>query len=460
MRKQAFAVRRFLQSSAVVVAASLTACETASATGFFINQQSVKGLARVDAGNSAAADDLGTIFFNPAGLIQLFETAGRAWEPTDFRVSVGSHLIVPRSKQQNTGSTAASPGTLGAFAPYTGGDTRNPTDPTPVPNFYIAKKLANGRAAVGFAANVPFGLKTESHPAWYGRYDAIEASLRTWNLSVVGAYKIDSNLSIGGGINAQYARTTLTSAIPDPLDPGGPTAATDGRIATVGHDWTPGFNIGVMYNLRADGKTRIGAHYRSGMKHDIKGESAITGLTGPLAAFNGIVGARADLHLPAIATIGIYHEVNPRLVLLGELEWYDWSKFNEVRIIFEDGRPEGVRSTNYRDAYGVAVGAEYRMWSELTVRGGVHYDTTPTRDGFRDTTVPDAERLWLGLGGTYRWTKHFSTDFAFNHVFFRDTDIALTRTFFDGTPLATATRINGSVKSVVNTFSIDFRLAF
>ena len=44
-----------------------------AATGFFINQQSVRGLGRVDAGNTVAADELGTIFFNPAGLTKVVQ---------------------------------------------------------------------------------------------------------------------------------------------------------------------------------------------------------------------------------------------------------------------------------------------------------------------------------------------------------------------------------------------------
>ena len=278
---------------------------------------------------------------------------------------------------------------------------------------------------------------------------------------MVGAYRFDSGVAIGGGLDLQYARTTLTSAIPNPLAPGGPSAATDGRIATRGHDWTPGFHIGVLYPLTPDGSTRIGAHYRSGMKHDISGTSSVTGLTGPLAAFNGDVGARARLKLPAIATVGLRARVDDRLAVLGEVQWFDWSTFDEIRIRFDDGRPEGVRTSRYRDAYAVSAGVEYLApGSAWLIRGGVHYDTTPTVDEFRDTTVPDSGRLWLGLGASYVLSKTSSIDVAFNHVFFRDTRIALTRTFFDGTPLASAVRIEGDVKSVVNTFAVALRMGF
>jgi long-chain fatty acid transport protein len=350
------------------------------------------------------------------------------------------------------------PGSLGAAVPLAGANGHNPTDPTPVPQFYAAMPLTD-RAVVGVGLNVPFGLATTLDSGWHGRYDAFEASRRTANVSLVGAYRFDSGLSIGGGLDLQYARTLLASAIPNPLAPGGPSAGTDATIRTKGHDSvTPGFNVGFIYDI--DDNTRVGMHYRSGMTHKISGTSEVNGLTGPLASFNGSVAAKTDLHLPAITTAGVRRAVTPSLALFGEFEWFDWSTFDEVRIRFADGRADGVRPAHYRDAYAVAAGAEYQVRDGLTARGGLHHDTTPTVDGFRDTTVPDSSRLWLGTGATFQISPTLDLDLAFNHVFFRDTTIALTRTFFDGTPLASAMTINNDVRSVVNTIAVDLRVRF
>lgn len=451
MDQQSFAVRAAVQSSGFAALLMLGLADPAWATGFFVNQQSVNGLGRVGAGNAAIADDLGTIYFNPAGLTEI-------WGKDEYqnRIELGTHLIIPRSKLRNTGSTAATPGTLGAPVPYSGGGASNPSDPTPVPNLYWARQLG-GRAAVGAGINFPFGLSTESSSDWFGRYDAIEASLRTVNLTAVGAYRFEG-LSIGGGLDLQYAKSRLVTAIPNPFVPGGPTALTDGRADTKGQDWTPGFNLGVLIPLSKD--TRIGVHYRSRMNHAMEGSTLVSGLTGPLALANGRVGAKADLHLPAIGTLAVRHEVNKDWLLLASAEWYDWSRFREVRVRFSDGSPDAVRPANYRDAFALALGAEYRVSGQLTTRGGIRFDQTPTVNGTRDTTVPDADRLWLGVGASYHTGKQSAWDFAFNHVFFRSADIALTRTFFDGSPLASTIRVNGRAKSVVNTISVAYRHAF
>jgi long-chain fatty acid transport protein len=428
-------------------------CQQVSATGFYINQQSVRGLGRVDAGNTVTADDLATVFFNPAGLIKLWA------EPQQPRIqfSLGGHLIIPRADQVNRLSLAATPGTLGAFVPISGGNAHNATPPSPVLNLYMGRPLLGERAAIGMGVTFPFGLTTRFDRDWHGRYDATEASLLTANLGAVAAWRVTSRVSVGGGVDVQYAGSILESKIPNPLVPGGPTATTDGTIKTKGHAVTPGFNAGILFDVTP--ASRIGVHYRSAMKHDIAGHSTISGLTGPLAAFNGRVEADAALSLPAITTVGGKLAVTTKVALLGEFEWFDWSTFKEVRIRFGDGRPDGVRPANYRDAYAVAVGAEYSPMRRWTARGGVHYDTTPTVDGFRDTTVPDADRLWLGVGASWQRSRRVGFDVAFNHVFFRDTAIALSRSFFDDTPLATAVRINSDVSSVVNTVSIAMRVA-
>jgi long-chain fatty acid transport protein len=426
------------------------------ATGFFINQQSVRGLGRVDAGSTVAADELGTIFFNPAGLTRVV----RDWQDGEhIRISLATHLIMPRSDQRSRTSVAATPGTLGAPVPVGGGDAQNPTGATPVLNGYVGRALLNNRGAIGLGFNSPFGLATRFEPDWHGRYDATEASLLTLNFSLVAAYRFDSGVSVGGGLDLQHARTLLATAIPDPVAPGGPTAATDGAIRTEGHNTlTPGFNVGLMYDI--NDRTRVGVHHRSGMKHEISGTSAITGLHGPLASFNGTVDADAEINLPAITAAGLRSEVAEQLVLLGEFAWFDWSTFREVRIRFADGRPDGVRTSNFRDAYSAAIGAEYPVNPAWTARGGLRYDTTPTVDGFRDTTVPDSERLWLGLGTSFEMSGRLNLDLAFNHVFFRDTAVDVTRTFFDNTPLPTAVRVNSDVSTVVNTIAVDLRFTF
>lgn len=428
---------------------------TVEASGFFVNQQSVRNLGRVNAGSAAASDDPSTVFFNPAGLTQLWQEEPRPVAST--LISIGAQVLVPLSDLANRGSDVASPGTLGMFVPYAGGDFSDPADATPIPNIFAARAI-DERIAIGFGITAPFGLAAEFRDNWFGRYDAIEASLRTINLGAVAAFRLTPSLSLGGGVDVQHARSTLVSAIPNPFVPGGPSAATDGRIETRGSDWSAGYNVGVLFHPKKG--TRVGVHYRSAMKHKISGSADTSGLTGPLAFANGSTDATARLNLPAILALGVAHGATNRVTLLANVEWYDWSRFEEIRVRFADGRADGVRSAHYRDTWAIAIGGEYRISRALTLRSGVRLDRTPTVDGFRDTTFPDADRVWLGLGATYHVTRRWTTDVAFKHAFFEKADIGVTRTFFDGSPLATTVRVKGTADSSVTTFSLNMGYAF
>lgn len=448
--------RRTARSGAVaLLAASLLGGGPAHGTGFFVNQQSVRGLGRVNAGVAAAADDAATIFFNPAGLTQLWRDDAL---PGNTLVSAGVQLIVPRADLTNTGSVAATPGTGGVFLPYAGVNASNPTDPTPVPDLYYARRLATEGVYIGVGITSPFGLSTRFGTDWFGRYDATQASLTTINLGTVLAYQINPALSLGIGFDMQYARTKLTSAIPNPATAGGPTFLSDGQVKVSGDAWTPGFNVGAL--LRPDAATFVGVSYRSGFDHGVSGEAVTTGLTGRLAFANGVVGAHAEVKLPAVASAGIARAITEKLRLFGQLDWYNWGTFSEIRVTFDDGRADAVRPQKYRNAWAASFGGDYAMSQGLVLRGGIRFDQTPTVDGSRDTIVPDANRFWMGVGATYRLSPRSSIDLAFTHVLFRSADVDVTRGFFEGTEAASTVRIRSEVDTHVNTLAASFNHAF
>jgi long-chain fatty acid transport protein len=444
-----------IRSCVSFAALSALYCASANATGFFINQQSVSGLGRVDAGNVAAADDLGTLFFNPAGVTRLWQESDGARS----RASVGLHLIVPRSDLTNAGSTATTPGTLGSAAPLGGGNGEDPSDPTPVLNAYYARRLANERVFLGARFNVPFGLAADYDADWFGRYDTIEAELATASFGGIVGFRIDDRLSVGGGLDIQYADSTLVSAIPNPLVPGGPTAATDGRFAAEGDDWNVGFNVGVSWQLGE--ATRFGAHYRSAIDHEIDGSATTSGLTGPLAPFNRTVGATTSLPLPEIVSIGLAHSrPGSKLTVYADYTWYGWSEFETVRVEFADGSAPVERRPSFRDTYSVAVGLDFRSSDSFAFRAGLKHDRSPTVDGFRDTSFADDDRLWLAVGGTFTRSASFAIDFAVVHVLVDDTEVDVTRDFFTATPLASSVRTRAAVDSTVDTVSVGFRFGF
>jgi long-chain fatty acid transport protein len=240
--------------------------------------------------------------------------------------------------------------------------------------------------------------------------------------------------------------------------PGGLTPATDGQSKVSGSAWTPGFNIGLLYT--PDSLTRFALHLRSGIDHDVNGTSTTSGLSGPLSVANGTVDVRARLKLPMIVSLGAARRVMNDVNVFGEVDWFGWSTFDEIRVAFADGRPDVALPENYRDTWTFSLGADYATSEALTLRGGIRFDRTPTVDGYRDTAFPDENRLWLSLGGSYRTAPTSSIDFAFAHVFIRQADVALTRTFFDASPLATSVRINSTVDGSFSLIGVSYNYAY
>jgi long-chain fatty acid transport protein len=442
-------------ATAAFACAMLGTVGAAEAAGFFIDQQSVSGLGRADAGDAAAAQDASTVFYNPAGITELWRDA----DPSrDTILQSGMHIIIPQSHLSNGGSTATTPGSGGMPVGYPGSDAINPGLTTPVGNAYIVHRLLNGAAYVGLGVTSPFGLSGEYHSDWFGRYDNLKASLQAVNIGPVVAIPINSYLSAGGGIDIQYQKSVLSSAIPNPLAPGGPSTATDGHFDVRGNAWAVGYNIGIL--VKPMPALRFGVHYRSALDHTLTGTASTSGFSGLLSALNTSAGASAVSKLPNIVTSGAVYQINPKLSVFGEFSWYGWGRLGSTSIQFDNGSPPLVVAGGYRDTYAAGIGAEYRWSEELTLRTGFRFDRTPTEDQFRSTSFADANRYWLAGGATYKLSEAISIDFAFVHVIENATQVDVTRTFFDGSALASSANIRANVHSSVTTVSAAFNYRF
>ena len=421
----------------------------AHAGAFYIPQQSTSSLGRAFAGDAALGGDASTIYANPAGMTEL--KGAEAYG--------GITVIIPTARFTNTGTTATTPGTGGLPAPVTGNDGGDPFHATPVPSLYAAIPTLDNRLWFGVGLSAPFGLTDQYNSTWFGRYESISTDLKTVDLAPSVAYRVNEWFSIGGGLDIQYAKAKLRQALPNTLAPGGPTPATDGILSLRGDDYSVGGNIGII--VKPLPTTKIGLHYRSQMSHDLGGTAAIDSLTGPLAALNGSFNVNVPLALPDIVSFGVAHQVTPKLTLLGQFQYFSWSRFEEIRVMFKDvPLPQLVREDQYDDSFGVSIGFEYDVTDALRVRSGFMFDQTPTVDSFRDTAVPDGNRYWMTFGASWKVAPSWTVDFAYAHIFFEDAVVNVARSFYDGTPAAGSVTTRGQTGVSVDNVAIAVKLAF
>ena len=330
-------------------------------------------------------------FYNPAGLVDLDER----------QLSAGAALIVPFADIDNAGSTMVGGPNAGPIT----GDVDNPYDPTPVPSFHIATPADNNKDLwLALSVTAPFGLANEYDEDSFVRYDSVETDLATYDIQPSVAYRINDQWSIGGGVDFQYADAKLSQAVD--LGAGDGIAEFDGDALSVG------WNAGVMY--KPNTRTRLGAHYRSAISHDLELDYTLTGPTGAVLASDP--SASADLDLPDIANLSAAFDVDDQWTVMGHVMWFGWNNFEDITATSSGGATLTSVPQNYQNTMAYALGAEYQHNDQMTFRGGVQYDETPTQDGFRTTRTPDGDRIWASVGGTYNINPALSMDLALTYI--------------------------------------------
>ena len=374
------------QTMRVCVAAALvTFTGTAVAAGLAIGTQSGSGTGNAFAGGAASAEDASTIWYNPAGMTVL---------PKGTQAAVAAHLLKPSFKFANTGST-------GAFAAPGSGEGGDGGDWAAIPQGFVATSLGD-KWRVGLAFNTPFGLQTEYDPAWRGRFTAQKSGLKTYNLNLGVAYKINDVVSIGGG--ASYQRLEL----------GFNSASAAGTAEIKASDNSSGFNLGALIQVTPD--TRLGLAYRSAINFQPTG--SVTFSAAP--ALNSSI--TAGLTEPETASISVFSAVSPRWDVMGDITWTRWSRVKSIPFIRTSLAPGAVVSTltfNWRDTLRYSVGGNYKMNDSWKLRAGAAYDESPTNDIDRTSRIPDQNRTWIAIGAQYRISKAAVLDFGYAHEFIK-----------------------------------------
>jgi len=380
------------------------------------------------AGAAAHTNNASTVFFNPAGMMNL----------ESEQLSVVAHVINPSSDFNNDGSKMND---AAGGGPLTGDDDDG-GETAFIPNFYWVKPL-NDKTSFGIGVNTPFGLKTEYDDDWVGRYHGILSDLKTLNFNPSLGYRVNDKLSIGGGLNLMLAKVDLSSAIdfgticvgvaPGPCVAGGATPQeADGKADLDGDNFDDlafGFNLGFAYMISK--QTTIGVAYRSEVDIDIEGDADFKLPANPTV--QAVIGAtplfvdtdlKADVTLPASFSVSLAHQVG-KFTWLGDATWTGWSSFDELRIRYDNpAQPDTVTTEDWDDTMRYSVGVDYQYSDSLVLRTGLAYDESPIPSAKRRTPrMPGEDRTWVSLGLTYLASSAISFDVGYSHLFIDDAKI-------------------------------------
>ncbi|MGB4672362.1 MAG: OmpP1/FadL family transporter [Azovibrio sp.] len=336
---------------------------TALAGGFQSMEQNASGLGTGYAGSAAVADNASTIFYNPAGMTRL----------PARQVSLGLVGALHNYEFNNEGSVG------------TGGNGGDAGEWRALPNAYLSWALSP-EWVVGLGISSPFSLHTDYDDNWLGRFQSVEAEVRTLNVNPSVAYKLSEKVSLGLGLNYQKIKvdTALNNGV-------------GALVRTSTDDSAWGWNAGVLFTLSP--AMRIGVAYRSAIKYDLDEPVNLTGSPAAVASRN--------LDLPGTFTLSVWQQVSDRWEAMGDLSYTHW----KVNDDFE------------RDSWRFAWGAAYKYNETWKSRFGISYDRSPLRDGERNAQLPDGHRIGFSIGGQYKPSQNSALDFGYTYQWMKNTRI-------------------------------------
>jgi long-chain fatty acid transport protein len=424
-------------------AVGLSLADPASAGGIAVREQSTRFLGSAFAG-SAAGTDISSMFWNSAAAASL----PGCNSSSNLTVGFGRADETALAGQFVTGIPAIAPGL-----------TPTSTDVGSVG--YVSSAYATCQLSdnlfLGFAINAPFGSTTKpDDAAWAGSPIAITSKTLTFDFNPTLAYRLSPELTIGVGLQVEFMSAKITH---------GAFGSLVGARSFDGNDWGVGATLGIIWHpSRA---TSIGLGYRSAVNIDLVGQYFTTAglFSGPAISTKAV----ASLTLPDELTLSARHRVTQRLSLLGTVEWQNWSRFQNISAVGLGCAPMVCETLNlnYRDGWFYAIGAEYTYNPSLMLRAGLGYELSPIHDGTRDILLPDSNRVYLSIGGSYKYSDNVMFDVGYAHVFFEDGTFCIANAAANGgtshcrpsTP-PTAILLSGRSEVSVDVLSLGLRYKF
>lgn len=418
----------------VAIAALGASAREARAGGLYFSDRGVVPLSRGGAW-VAGADDLGAIWYNPAGLADAGTTALVDFSWMNFRSeftrrtqvidSAGTIRVLESPTVRGTSPVLPLP-TIGGS--YNWGKRKE---------FTLAGAVYAPYAAI---TNYPTHVDGQPAPSRYSLVSLEGSALLAMGGSF--AYKLSERLRFGAGLHAMVG--TFASSVYFNANPGDrligapedPNYDALGQI-NVGPIFAPTGSVGVTA-VPID-PVRVGVSFQLPMWISAPGTMQVRLPNAPVFDEARVAGDSVNVkfQLPAIFRAGI--EFRPFSPLRAEIAYVRefWSGHDAIAITPKDVSLEGVTGfpspfrvspirlpRNFADSNSFRVGAQYtvRLAETYTMnfRAGVNYDQSAIPAPYLSPLTIDLDKYTVALGGSLYVGDHWRFDAVYAHIFASD----------------------------------------
>lgn len=385
------------KKSLLAIALLTLTSQQVTAAGFQLNAQSATGLGRAFAGDAVIADNASALAKNPAAMM-LFDNSA---------LSLGLNII-----QSSIEVKDATYQQQHLIAPNIGyGDSSNydnAGNDSYVPNLHMIVPI-NEEWAVGANLYSNFATITEFDDsmvaAEYGGY----TELKTVNLGLSAAYRLNQHWSIGGGLDLIYGEGKLqrTLNVYSPVD--GATLQSQRVLDVDVSALALGFHLGSVFEFNENNRFGFSYHYSPTLEAD--GDVSFKGDSAKDDTFY--------VPLPDMLEFSGYHHIKQtQFAVHYSMQWIGWSAFD----ILESKAHGTINNYQWKDAMHFSLGGSYYFNKDWTLRGGYMYDLS-AQDTVSSLSVPDSDRQWFSAGLTYQLNKQANIDLGATYLVGKDVDV-------------------------------------
>ena len=396
------------QSLTLACAVVLGLTASSHALGIRIADQDARATARGNA-FAATADNPSAIYYNPAGITQLYEKLN-----TPSSITLGGKNTIPVAPDDNGVRTR-----IGVYA-ITLENRVHPASGAPdldinrdwqfSPTFFATWKPTSAPVVFGLGIYAPYGFGLEYPENSPLRTLSISGSIQYISINPVIAWQVCDSLSIAAGPTFNYAKTSLKRGV---------LAAHD-MFEFEGDGWGIGWNAGILWKPHP--MHSFGINYRRKTDIDFDGH-AHTFYNGfsvptpfgpfPVPGSDTRESASAGIKFPQNIVVGYSFRPTPKWNLEVNVDWTDWDNLNTVNLRKKSG--DVALPFNWESSLFYEFGVSYKFDNGLVASAGYIFSENSVPNESFNPVVPDSNRhiFSAGLGGQRdNWTWDIAYQWA------------------------------------------------